>query len=70
LPFLRLHLVDALEQHIPDALAAFERDDIPGKGQEITPITFIPEQRLKAGLVACDKRIVEIREPRAIAESW
>jgi hypothetical protein len=24
---------------------------------------FDPEQRLKAGLVACDKRIVEIREP-------
>jgi len=44
LPVFRLHLVQTFKQHIPDALAAFERDDIPGKGQEIPPITFIREQ--------------------------
>jgi hypothetical protein len=63
LPFFRPYLAQAFEQHIPDALAAFERDDIPGKGQEIPPITFIREHRLKPGLVARDKRIMEVGEP-------
>ena len=63
LPFVRLYLAQTLRQHIPDALAAFERDDIPGKGQEIPPVAFIREQRLKPGLVARDERIMEVREP-------
>jgi hypothetical protein len=63
LPLVGLHFAQTLGQHIPDAPAAFECDDVPGEGEEIPPAAFIGEQRLKVGLVARGKRSLEVREP-------
>ena len=62
-PVARLRLPERVLEHVPDLLAALDGLDVPGEGDEITPITLGRKQLGRAGGIALLERFAEARQP-------
>ena len=61
-PVARLHLLEAMGQHVADLIAPFHRLDVPGEGDEIAPIALGAEHGDRRVDVAGRQRGVELAE--------
>ena len=51
------------DQHLPDRLTALQRDNIPGKGNQVAPVTLVAKERNGPGDIGLGQCAVQLGQP-------